>query len=126
MSKHRLRKRYGHSAHTLTFGVVPPFDEFKHHIESGVNDEGHRFLSAGSKYPIEASSSDAELFDKLKLVPTGVGAYGKPKYEFTAKQLHSLLKKLVRKGETTKDDELRESAESMASAIMSTLGYEWF
>jgi hypothetical protein len=130
MSKHRLRKRYGHhryshSSHSLTFGVLPPFDEFQHHIESGVDDEGRRYLAAGTKYPIEAAESDRRVLDALRVKPSGVGDYGKAKYEFTAKQLYALIKKLMQKADATRDDEMRESAEGLASAIMGTLGYEW-
>ncbi len=122
---HRLRRRYGRSSGMLTFGVVPPFAEFQAHIR-GINpDDGKPYLADGHKFSIEAGGTDHRVLEAVRAKVTGVGDYGKPKYEFTAKQLHSLLKKLVRKAETSRDEELQEGAQSLSSAIMSTLGYEW-
>jgi len=120
-----LRRRYGR-AQSMSFGIVPPFAEFVAHIRSEDPDEGRPYLAAGQKYPMELTRGDQAIAARIKLKPSGTGDYGKMRYALTDKQLHSALKKLVALGYSDKVDEsTQQDAESLASSIMTTLGYEW-
>jgi hypothetical protein len=103
----------------MTFGVVPAYKEFLAHIRSNAPDEDRPYLAAGQTFAIEAhaNSEDGRILRKMRVEPSGVGQYGKNRYELTEKQLYSLIKKL---GQSSDDE-----AMSLGSSIMANLGYEW-
>lgn len=90
----------------MTFGVMPPYAEFATAV-------------GGGTYPIEvhAGSEDGRVMRRLRVKPAGYGDHGRLRYELTAKQLYSAVRKLGNAGD--------EESMSLASAVMSTLGYEW-
>ena len=107
----------------MTYGVVPSFAAFEKHIRSIDPDEGRPYLASGQKYPIEAhaNSADGQVLQKLIARGAGVGGYGRLKYELTDKQLYGLIRKLAAAWNRNGN----EDAGSLASSIMTTLGYEW-
>lgn len=113
-----LARRYGHMR-SMTFGVVPSYREFTAHIHSIDPETDQQYLAIGQKFPIEthSNSADGRILHKLRVEPSGVGQYGKNRYELTEKQLYALIKKL---GRSSADE-----AMSLGSSIMSSLGYEW-
>jgi hypothetical protein len=123
----RLRRRYGRSrSRSMTYGVLPPYKEFLAAIRENNPDEDRPYLAPGQKYPMELVGMDVRVADKIGLEPSGVGDYGKPRYELTEKQLYAMLKKLVRVFDSNmKDEAMREAAGDLASSVMTTLGFEW-
>jgi hypothetical protein len=124
----RRRVRVGHTW-SSSWGVLPPYKEFVKRLrEEDEEHEGQPYLAKGQKYPIEehSGSAGARVLAKLKVEPTGVGGHGRNKYELTEKQLYSFIKRAAKLGmSNTRDEEMREEAMSLSSAIMGTLGYEW-
>lgn len=119
--RHRgMRHRFGHSRIRSTFGVMPSYKDFVRHIQHDLDDEGKVYLPKGQLYPIEAHSNtetEAALY-AAGAEPTGAGSYGRDKWELTPRKLYVTIKRL---SENYDDEE----AQSLASNIMETLGYEW-
>jgi hypothetical protein len=105
---------------SMTFGVMPPYSQFEADIRDIDRDEGRPFLAHGQKYPIEchAGSEDCRSLQRAGAKSTGYGDYGKLKFVLSDKQLYNTIKKLG-------DDYDNEEAQSLASSMMQTLGYEW-
>jgi hypothetical protein len=99
---------------SYSYGYLPPLKE----IEAGMKDADG--LTSDDRYPMELGASDVRLAAACKLKITGSGAHGKPRYELTAKQLHSFITKLVNLW-----NEGDEEAGSLASSILETLDIEW-
>lgn len=87
---------------SMTFGVMPEFRDFQKNFKKSVGNK---------LYPWELKGEDARAVQKI-----GVDSYG----EFTDKELYDIVKKLNKQYDKGDDD-----AGSLASAIMSTLDFEW-
>ena len=113
---------------SMTFGTMPTFESFSKHLDSYKDMDGEH-ASWGGRYPMELAgrgdqSAAAWVFTSAAFRPylrdytTFEGRYGKMGIHLHSKKaLWVFIKTLASKGS--------ESADSLASAMMSTLGYEW-
>ncbi len=90
---------------SMSFGVMPSYADFAARV--------------GASYPIEAhmNSEDGRALRRARVRPSGLGDYGKNKYEISPKRLYALVSRWGKSG--------NEEEMSIASSIMSTLEYEW-
>jgi|HubBroStandDraft_1064217.scaffolds.fasta_scaffold53842_1 hypothetical protein len=119
----------------LTFGVMPPFEEFIRDIRrpDPDYDDERAYWPEGATYPMELVDSDeidlANQFIRVHTRQRSRDGYGNltpfasrhsHKAGFRAdneRALYDFIEFLASSGE--------EAGESLASSIMTTLGYEW-
>jgi hypothetical protein len=116
--------------HSMTYGVLPPFEQFTHDVHTRVDpdySDGRTYWPAGSLFPMElVSAHEIELaqdfgLDEFRTERHRTGrntrAIG---FQGDERQIYDFLEFLV-EAMNNGDDE----AGDLASTIMSTLGYEW-
>lgn len=93
---------------SLTYGELPPFDEFYKWVTSERDEDLSVYLPEDKTFHYETQGSDAKVMSKLKLPTEG---------RFTHEAIYNIIKALIEDGS---DDAL-----DIASSFMYTLGYEW-
>jgi hypothetical protein len=107
---------------SMTYGVLPPWEQFKSAVRRVNPDEGKPYLPEGAIYPMElVDSAEIELADQFGLVffPTSRPgyAYGYKGNDYAIYNFIAFLVEKLNDGDDT--------AGNLASSIMYSLGYEW-
>jgi len=129
---HEAREtRVADRKHSMTYGVLPPFEQFTHDVHTRTDPEktdGSSYWPPGTLYPMElVDSAETDLAQRFggldDFTPerrrTGrhSGVYG---FRGDERQIYDFLEYLVEEW-----NEGSEVAGDLASSIMTTLGYEW-
>lgn len=117
--------------YSMSFGELPPFKKFSKDIQRPDPDhtDGSPYLAPRQLYPMElVTPEEIELardfggFEEFRTNRPGY-AYG---FRGNAKTIYEFLEYLIENfGGGGPDDDESAPAESLASSIMTTLGYEW-
>lgn len=93
----------------MTYGQLPTYEDFYHHITTKIDPDDHEFYLADDKtYHYEIRGEDANVLSDL-----GIPTCGRfPHHEF-----YKILEQLVECGS--------DPALDIASGFLYTLGYEW-
>lgn len=104
------RRKHRHGVYT--YGVLPPRSTFNTAFNGAVRH--------GGKFEMELTGRDAAAAEWEWGAPEHYTAQGKAFYSFTAAELYRFLENL-----TANQGDLDAPSLSLASAILSTLGFEW-
>lgn len=111
---------------SMTYGTIPPFEEFERDIRRPNPDEsdGSPYWPPGTLYPMELVNSDeiecAEAFGEFEEFS---GKYGKRGFRGDERQIYDFLEYLAEQDDFLSGEE--GSPGDLGSSIMTTLGYEW-
>lgn len=107
---------------SMTYGVLPPFEEFERDIRRPNPDyPGQAYWDPETDYKMELASHDeVELAEEYGLDRFNSSRAHAPGFKGNEEEIYGFLKFL-----SEKNDEGNEMAGDLASGIMTTLGYEW-
>ena len=101
---------------SMTFGKMPKKDDFEKYVRNAIDpDTDEPYWPEGKPYRMTLQGKDSEVADNADL-PDQFG---------TPEEAYEGVKKLMEYADSEEDDNLRETAESLASSIMGTCGFEW-
>lgn len=127
---------------SLTFGIVPPYAEFEHHVTTWKNEDGEGIrASQRPVYKMELNGEEGSLAAEASQDIPGISMgdverrAGSRHVRYMAgfeiedvAALWAFINSLMHHGDDAAeegDDEKAQAYESLASGIMGTLGYEW-
>lgn len=105
---------------SMTHGVLPPYAQFTKDVRRA-DEDGKPYWAKGEPFRMEFAGHEAELLADYGNFTQRAGKYGhKLGAQMNERQMYGFVKYLSRQGEKGDDQ-----AASLASGIMSTLGYDW-
>jgi hypothetical protein len=112
---------------SMTYGELPPFEEFEHDIHTRIDPEhgdNQAYWPPGTLYPMElVGPREIELADEFGEFEEFRGQYGKRGFRGNERQIYDFLVFLM--GQDDAYDFEEGGPADLASSIMTTLGYEW-
>lgn len=101
---------------SMTFGQMPKKEDFDRYVRNAIDPETDEpYWPKDKPYSMSLRGDDATVASNADL----------PDEFETPEDAYEGVKKLMDYADGEEDDDLREAAESLASSIMGTLGFEW-